>query len=121
MRHRKRNTTLGCNTSEKRKALLRSLFDALFINEKIKTTSLKAKALQGLVDSLINKIKKKDAMNAIREIKKIAFTKEAAKKVLTISKNFKNKSSGFTKITPLYFRSGDNAKIVQVEFSKEEK
>jgi len=120
MRHRKRNATLGRNTSEKKKALLRSLLDALFLNEKIKTTFLRAKALQGLVDGLICKVKKKDTMNAIREIKKIAFTKEAAKKVLKISKTFKNKSSGFTKIIPLYFRSGDNAKIVQVEFSKED-
>ena len=70
-----------------------------------------------MIDKLINVVNTKDEMNAIRIAKKIIFTKDASLELFkNIAPKFKDqKTSGFTRITPIKYRDGDNAKLVILE------
>jgi len=113
MRHRNKKVILN-RPADQRKALIRNLLTSLFLYGKVKTTEAKAKFLKSQADRLITKVKKKDNYNAIRELKKIIFTKEASEKALKYAKDT-SKSSGFTRNTKLGYRAGDSAILVQVE------
>jgi len=53
-------------------------------------------------------------MNAIRFTMQYLFTEDASKELFTnVAPKYKgNRTSGFTKIVPVKYRDGDNAKIV---------
>jgi len=115
MRHRKKGKILD-RKKESRKALLRSLTTSLILFEKIKTTEAKAKALKPIIEKLITKGKKGDLMTR-RELSKYLYVNNAVKKVLEdLSPRYKDKKGGYTRIIKLGTRSGDAAKIVQIEF-----
>ncbi len=113
MRHRNSKAILN-RPADQRKALVRNLISSLFLYGKVKTTDAKAKALSSEVEKLITRIKGKDDMNAIRELKKVIFTEEASRKALTYVKET-NKSSGYTRTTKVGRRAGDNALLIQVD------
>ncbi len=117
MRHRNTKAILN-RPADQRKALIRSLISSLFLYGKVKTTNAKAKALASAAEKLITKIKGKDDMNAIRELKKVIYTEPSSKKALSFIKESK-KTSGFTRITKLGFRAGDSALLMQVELINE--
>ena len=113
MRHRNTKRILN-RPADQRKALVRNLITSLFLSGKVKTTDAKAKALQVSAEKLITKIKGKDKMNAIRELKKVIFTEESSRKALEYAEKTE-KVSGFTRLTKIGFRDGDNALLVQIE------
>lgn len=118
MRHRVRKHLKFKNKSfQHRDAMIRNLVTSLFLHKSIKTTVKKARASVALVDKLINVVNTKDEMNAIRVAKKFLYTKESSLELFkNIAPKFKwEKTSGFTKITPIKYRDGDNAKIVLLE------
>ncbi len=117
MRHRNTKATLN-RPADQRKAMVRSLISSLFLYGKVKTTDAKARALSSAAEKLITKIKGKDDMNAIRELKKVIYTEESSKKALLYVKESK-KTSGFTRITKIGFRAGDSALLMQVELINE--
>ncbi|MDP5039216.1 MAG: bL17 family ribosomal protein [Candidatus Gracilibacteria bacterium] len=95
----------------------RNLLTNLFLHKAIKTTEKKAAAVVPYVDKLINAVNSKDEMNAIRLVMQYLFTKESSVELFTnVAPKFKgNKNSGFTRITPIKYRDGDNAKLVLLE------
>ena len=95
----------------------RNLLTNLFLHKAIKTTPKKASAITPLVDRLINVVNSKDEMNAIRFVMQYLFTKESSLELFkNIAPKFKgNKTSGFTRTTPLKYRDWDSAKLVLLE------
>ncbi|MCK5460565.1 50S ribosomal protein L17 [Candidatus Gracilibacteria bacterium] len=117
MRHRNTKATLN-RPVDQRKALIRSLITALFLSGKVKTTDAKARALVSEVEKLITRVRGKESMNAIRDLKKIIYTEASSKKALEYTQKT-NKNSGFTRITKVGHRAGDNALMMQVELISE--
>ena len=56
-------------------------------------------------------------VRAIREVMRFVYTKESSKELFkNIAPEYKwKKKSGFTRITPIKYRDGDNAKLVILE------
>lgn len=117
MRHRNTKAILN-RPADQRKALIRSLISSLFLYGKVKTTDAKARALASAAEKLITKVKGRDDMNAIRELNRVIYTEESAKKALSYIKESK-KTSGFTRAIKVGFRAGDSALLMQVELINE--
>ena len=100
-----------------RRALIRSLIKALIVNGKITTTKAKVKFVQGQVDKLVT-LAKKENLSARRKV--LAFLGNDRKtndlffsKVVPV---FKDRKSGFTRLTLLPRRKGDNAEMAILEW-----
>lgn len=103
-------------TINQRKALFRSLIASMILNDQIKTTEAKAKAIRADVEKLITIAKKKGA-NAEHEIHKKVPNKEVVQKVInTLGPLFANRPGGYTRIIRLENRLKDNASIVILQF-----
>lgn len=114
MRHRIKGRKLHRNTKQ-RQALFKSLIQALILNEKIKTTEAKAKAIKGLMDKLISQAKK-GSLSARRQVLAFLPDKTAVHKLFdVIAPRTKDRISGFTRMLRLGHRKGDNTMIAQVE------
>lgn len=114
MRHNKKTKVLD-RKSDARGLLLRNLVTQLFLHEKIKTTSAKARVIKPLAEKIITKGKKKD-LAALREIFKYVMKKEVAHKILNIiSPRYLERKGGYTRIIKIGPRQGDGAEIVQIE------
>ena len=130
MKHRKTNTSSFGLKSGPRKALLRGLFNSLIDKERIKTTLPRAKMIRPIVEKAITK-----GQNNSVHTRRLLFAKYPNKKTVSkivddLSKRFKNRPGGYTRIVKLGFRKGDQAQKALIEFvdyqfvpkpSKEEK
>jgi len=116
MRHRVKKIKIK-NGIDYRIALIRNLAMSVIIYDKIKTTATKAKAVQPFVEKLITTAKRvKDKKEAIREIESMLQHKNSSKKIFEVLLDkYKDRNSGFTRITKLGYRAGDNAPVVQIE------
>lgn len=118
MRHRvRKHLNFNKKSFQHRKAMQRNLLSALFLHKAIKTTEKKAKSIVPMIDKLINVANTKDEMNAIRYVMTYLFTKESSVELFkNVAPKYKDKkTSGFTRITPIKYRDGDNAKLVLLE------
>lgn len=113
MRHRNKKAILG-RPSDQRKALMRNLLTSFFEHGSLQTTQAKAKALKSAAEKLVTKARRKDDMNAIRELKKVLYTETASRNALQFARTSK-RLSGFTRATKVRYRAGDNALMVVVE------
>jgi large subunit ribosomal protein L17 len=96
--------------------MLKNLTVSIILYEKVKTTESKAKLVKPIVDRLIAAAKKQDLSTAMRSLNGYLPDSNASKKIARdLSERYKDRSSGFTRITPLGFRSGDAAPMVQIE------
>ena len=115
MRHKVKKVKLGSD-KDHRTALLRNLAMAVIIYEKVKTTAAKAKAVQPIIDKLINIGKKSDKRHAIRMIEKKIQHENSSRKILEVlCDKYKDRDCGYTRITKMGPRKGDNAPMVQIE------
>ena len=115
MRHNVKKVKLGTD-KDHRTALLRNLAMSVIIYDKIKTTQAKAKATQPFVEKLINIAKKENKREAIREIDKLLQHQNSSRKLMEVlADKYKDRNSGYTRITKLGYRNGDNAPVVQLE------
>lgn len=115
MRHKVKKVRIG-NDKSHTTALMKNLAMSVIIYEKIKTTSAKAKAVQPLVERLISIGKQDNKREAIRLIMSILDHENSCKKILEVLVDkYKDKTSGFTRVTKLGYRTGDNAPVVQLE------
>lgn len=106
---------LSRNTSS-RKALFRSLIIALVKNGKIKTTKIKAKAIQADVDKLF-KLVAKDTIESRRiALGRLGNDKDALVNLFKRKEIAQKRKSGFTRIINLPKRKGDNAPVARIEF-----
>lgn len=115
MRHRKKKATLG-RIAPQRKALMRSLAESLIINDGIKTTQAKAKALRTFVEPLVTKAKK-GTLAQRRNIIKVLYTDKAVNKLMDeIGPRYKDREGGYTRIIKLGPRKNDGAEMAKIEF-----
>src|ERR1035438_3558951 len=101
---------------DQRGALVKSLAEALIINESIETTWPKAKELVPFVEKLITKAKKNDLHNRRQVISSLQTVSSAHKLVDDIAPKLTNRSSGHLRIERTRLRRGDNAQLARVEF-----
>lgn len=97
-----------------RKALFRNLMRSLILNEEIKTTEAKAKAVKGQVEKLVTVAKKGES--ALYHLKKDISEDAAAKLIKEIGPRFAKRPGGYTRIVKLGSRLKDNADMVLLEF-----
>lgn len=103
-------------TVNQRKSLFKSLISSLILNESIKTTLEKAKAIKGDVDKIINKAKRGDERLGTQFLQR-SLGKDALNKVIKyIAPRFKDRSSGYTRIIRLGKRFSDNAEMAVMEW-----
>jgi|GEM_PF-267343 len=121
MRHRvRKNLHFNGKDQDHRNAMIRNLLTSLFTHKSLMTTEKKAEAVTPFVDTLINVVNSvetpNDKMNAIRRAGEYLFTKESSLELFErVAPKCKGKTSGFTRITPIKYRTGDSAKLVKIE------
>jgi len=95
--------------------LLANLAAALFTHKSIKTTETKAKRLRPVAERLITFAKRGD-LHARRRVLAIIGDKAVVHELFTeIAPLVEHREGGYTRITKLGFRKGDNASMVQIE------
>src|SRR3972149_11082154 len=126
MRHRVVKKKLASDTDHNR-SLLNNLSTELILKERIETTLAKAKLLRPHIEKLVtyasravksgDKIKK---YNAVKELGRKINLNSATKKLLEdIAGRFANTPGGYTRVVKVGNRSGDNADMARIEFTKE--
>jgi large subunit ribosomal protein L17 len=95
--------------------MLANLAAALFTHKSIKTTETKAKRLRPVAERLITFAKRGD-MHARRRVLATIGDKNVVHELFTqIAPLVAEREGGYTRITKLGFRKGDNAPMVQIE------
>ncbi len=102
--------------TNQRKSLFKSLISSLILDESIKTTLEKAKAIKGDVDKIVNKAKKGDNTLKIQLLQRHLGIDAMNKVIKDIAPRFKDRSSGYTRIIKLGRRFSDNAAMVIMEW-----
>ena len=141
MRHHKSGRKLGRNSSHRR-AMFRNMAAALILHEKIETTEAKAKELRGIVERLITKAarsgeavgKPLDSLSAEDRARQIhlrrivnrflpQFYNDGVgedvdilhKLFFVLGPRFKTRPGGYTRLTKIGLRRGDNAPVTRIE------
>ena len=137
MRHRKSGRQLGRNSSH-RKAMYRNMATSLLEHGQIRTTDAKAKELRKVVEKLIS-LSKRVTPTAIEEAsgddaaalkaKRVHAVRQARKwvkdrSILQIlfgeySERYQDRPGGYTRITKIGRRNGDNAPMSLIELVEE--
>ena len=106
--------------TNERKALFRNLISSLVINDRIKTTEPKAKAIKRDVDKFITKVKKNGEL-ARRLLIPVLNSQAVEKLINDVAPRFKNRNGGYTRIIRIGKRFGDDAMEVIMEFTEQPK
>ncbi|MBN2307303.1 50S ribosomal protein L17 [Candidatus Peregrinibacteria bacterium] len=115
MRHRVKSKKLNRDEAHL-EAMTRNLVTSIILYEKVKTTESKAKLVKPIVERLITKTKQQTLPVATRYLNAYLLDKNATKKLTReLLGKYKDKNSGFLRITPLGYRAGDAASMVQIE------
>ncbi len=114
------NRKLG-RTSDHRRALLRNMATQVILNGKITTTEMKAKELRTVVDGLIQTAKE-DTVHSRRLVASYLMNIKSkngktAVQVLfeEVAPKYKDRNGGYTRVTKLGYRRGDNAPVASIE------
>jgi large subunit ribosomal protein L17 len=114
MGHRDKTVKLNI-TSSHRNAMFSNMATSLLEHRIIRTTDSKAKALKPIVDRIIATAKE-DSLHARRMVARTVNNKEVLKKLFSeIVPQFRDRSSGFSRVIKLGVRRGDGAPISVVE------
>jgi len=97
------------------KLLLRTLAEQLFENGKVRTTEAKARRLRPLAEKLITQAKKGD-LSARRQVMAAISNKSVVHTLFTeIGPRFESRNGGYTRITKIGPRKGDNAPMAIID------
>ena len=145
MRHHKKGRRLGRNSSHRR-AMFRNMAAALLVHEKIDTTHAKAMELRSIVEKIITKAAKAgdsvgkplESLSADERAKQVhirrvlgrflprfygdgqgEFTDVMQKLFFVYGPRFKERPGGYTRVTKLGPRRGDNAPMSRIEILPE--
>lgn len=100
---------------------MRSLATSVILYEKVETTKPKAKEVQRVVEKLIT-CGKDGSLASLRKIDSYLLDKNASKKViLELSKLYKERNGGYTRVLNTGFRTGDAAPMARIELLDTEK
>ncbi len=114
MRHGCAGRQFGRNSGH-RKALLRMLVTALLKNEKIETTTAKAKEVRPLAEKMITLAKRGD-LHARRQALSFINDERVVSGLFTnIAPRFAGRNGGYTRIVPTRTRIGDAAPMAVIE------
>jgi len=117
MRHNILGRSLNRDSGH-RKALYRNLVTALLKNEKIVTTEAKAKEVRPMAEKMIT-LGKKSGLSSYRQAMAFLTDKAVTEKIFSeLGPRYKERTGGYTRITKLEPRLGDNASMVQLELVK---
>jgi len=117
MRHKKRGLQLNRFTSW-RQATLTSLARSLLLNQSIRTTLKKAKAVKPFVEKLIS-LGKKDSLAAKRRAYRILNDHKLVSLLFNdLAPRFKDRAGGYTRILEVGSRRGDNAGLAVIELTE---
>jgi len=116
MRHRRKTRQLG-RTKSPRQSLLRNQATDLIMKGSIETTEAKGKELRRYVEKLITTAKNRSGEKALSLLQPKVFGKQAPKELLKKYKpKYKDRSGGYVRIIRLGKRSGDQTKMVKIEW-----
>lgn len=111
MRHKVYGKHLG-RDKDQRTALFKSLVRSLILEESIKTTAPKAKAIKGLIDKIITQAKSETSK---RMVAQFLTHKNVLDKLNTeILPRMGSRTSGYTSVVRMGPRMGDGAMIVKM-------
>jgi large subunit ribosomal protein L17 len=114
----KKGARLGGSPAHQR-LILSNLATALFEHGRITTTEAKARVLRPVAEKLITKAKKGDLHNR-REVLKTIRNKSVVHVLFTeIAPTFAERPGGYTRITKIGPRKGDNAPMAVIELVTE--
>jgi large subunit ribosomal protein L17 len=114
MRHKKSLNHLG-RTASHRKSMLANMAASLILHKRIKTTTVKAKALRTYVEPLITK-SKEDSTHSRRMVFSYLQDKEAVSELFReVSPKIIDRPGGYTRILKVGSRLGDNADMCIME------
>ncbi|HEY5421507.1 MAG TPA: 50S ribosomal protein L17, partial [Marmoricola sp.] len=115
----RKGARLGGSPAHQR-LILSNLATALFEHGRITTTETKARVLRPVAEKLITKAKKGDLHNR-REVLKTIHDKTVVHILFTeIGPSFAERPGGYTRITKIGPRKGDNAPMAVIELVTEE-
>ena len=120
MRHNDQGRKLGTDFAHT-KAMKRSLVQALFLNDRIKTIESRAKEIRPDVDKIITWAKKGDLHSRRLAIAALGNDKELVREIFEKVEQgmFADRQGGYTRIMKLGNRKGDNAPMVIMELVTE--
>lgn len=120
MRHNYKGRKLGTDFAHT-KAMKRSLVQALFLNDRIKTIESRAKEIRPDVDKIITWAKKGDLHSRRLAIAALGNDKELVREIFAKVEQgmFADRQGGYTRIMKLGNRKGDNAPMVIMELVTE--
>ena len=117
MRHRKAGVKLG-RTASHRRALMRNMLTSLFENDRVITTTAKAKAVRPLADKMVTLAKRGD-LHARRQVLAFLTKKSVTHKLFSeIKDRYMDRSGGYTSLVKIGPRRGDGAELAVVELIK---
>ncbi len=114
MRHKIAGRKLSRPTAHRR-ALFRNLVTDLLRYEKVVTTEAKAKEVHRLAEKMITLGKEGSLSSRRQALTFITDEKVVAKVFSELAQRYTARSGGYTRLTKLGPRLGDNASIVQLE------
>lgn len=120
MRHKYKGRKLGTSFAHT-KAMKVSLVQALFLNDRIKTTEARAKEIRGDVDKVITWAKKGDLHSRRLAISALGNDSDLVREIFEKVNQgmFEGRSGGYTRIMKLGPRKGDGAPMVIMELVNE--
>ena len=120
MRHNYKGRKLGTDFAHT-KAMKRSLVQALFLNDRIKTIESRAKEIRPDVDKIITWAKKGDLHSRRLAIAALGNDKDLVREIFEKVEQgmFADRQGGYTRIMKLGNRKGDNASMVIMELVTE--
>jgi large subunit ribosomal protein L17 len=101
--------------TNERKALFKNLLTSLVMNEQIKTTTAKAKAIRGAADKLITKAKL-GGREAYRGLEAQVNHDAVLKLIDDLGPRFNSRNGGYTRIIKIGNRVADNAPMALMEW-----
>lgn len=107
----------GSPTHERR--ILRNLATQLFEHGKIKTTETKARRVQPLAEKLITKAKRGDLHSRRVVLQSVTDKSVVHRLFVEIAPSFADRDGGYTRITKIGNRQGDNAPMAVIELVTE--
>jgi large subunit ribosomal protein L17 len=102
--------------TNQRKSLFKSLISSLILDESIKTTVEKAKAIKGDADKIISMAKRGNETLARQLLQRSLGKVEIEKVIKDLAPRFSGRTSGYTRIIKLGRRFSDNAPMAIMEW-----
>ena len=108
-------------TNKHRRSMLANLTRELIKNERIETTETRAKEVRKFLDKMVTYGKDGSLVSRRKALAFMQNDKEATKKVFDdLAKRYANRNGGYTRISKLDERRGDDALMVILELVEED-